>query len=301
MSEIAKQAEGKWPGILRQLGIPDEFLKNKHGPCPICEGKDRYRFDDKNGRGGYYCHGCGAGDGWMLLMKYNNWSFREAATEVESIIGTVDKSKPVQKKDPKFMLRRIYQMLKPIGESEAYKYLISRRLTIIPDDLKSIPAFDYYEDGKKQGRYSAMVGLVVDVDNNPLTYHITYLQNAKKAPVDHPKKIMTPIRSITGGAIRLFGEGDHIYVTEGIETAIAVHSKTSRPVWAAISAGGMEALKLPESVKRVTVCGDNDMSYAGQKAAYALANRLAVREKRDVDVRIPKQVGTDWLDEITGG
>ena len=40
-------ARGKWRGLLTQLGVDETYLKNEHGPCPICrDGKDRFRFDD---------------------------------------------------------------------------------------------------------------------------------------------------------------------------------------------------------------------------------------------------------------
>lgn len=36
--------------------ISERALENKHGPCPICHGKDRYRFDDLEGKGTFYCN-----------------------------------------------------------------------------------------------------------------------------------------------------------------------------------------------------------------------------------------------------
>jgi putative DNA primase/helicase len=50
----------RWLDILTGLGVPAKFLRNKHGPCPMCGGKDRFRFDDKDGKGTFFCNGCGA-------------------------------------------------------------------------------------------------------------------------------------------------------------------------------------------------------------------------------------------------
>ena len=36
--------------------------RNLIGTCPMCGGKDRFRFDDKGGRGTWICSQCGAGD-----------------------------------------------------------------------------------------------------------------------------------------------------------------------------------------------------------------------------------------------
>ena len=56
----SQAAKGKWKGILLTLGIPAEVLVPKHGPCPLCGGKDRFRWDNKEGQGTYICNSCGA-------------------------------------------------------------------------------------------------------------------------------------------------------------------------------------------------------------------------------------------------
>ena len=49
-AEVKQQANGKWPDILATLGVPVS-ANGKHGPCPGCGGKDRFRFDNKDGDG----------------------------------------------------------------------------------------------------------------------------------------------------------------------------------------------------------------------------------------------------------
>jgi putative DNA primase/helicase len=44
-----ERARHRWREILPRLGIETRFLVNKHGPCPLCRGKDRFRFDDRDG------------------------------------------------------------------------------------------------------------------------------------------------------------------------------------------------------------------------------------------------------------
>ena len=61
-----ERATGRWREILPQLGIETRFLVNRHGPCPLCGGKDRFRCDDRDGSGSYYCNQCGPGPGIML-------------------------------------------------------------------------------------------------------------------------------------------------------------------------------------------------------------------------------------------
>ena len=52
---------GRWADALRSYGLNEKQLSGKHTECPLCGGKDRFRFDDKEGSGSYYCNGCGAG------------------------------------------------------------------------------------------------------------------------------------------------------------------------------------------------------------------------------------------------
>src|SRR5215469_8023000 len=82
-----ERARHRWREILPLLGIDTRFLHNKHGPCPICGGKDRYRFDDRDGTGSYYCGQCGPGYGIILIRKLHKWDHATACREVDKIIG----------------------------------------------------------------------------------------------------------------------------------------------------------------------------------------------------------------------
>src|SRR5271166_4393116 len=89
-----ERACGRWREILPALGVGPKFLINKHGPCPICGGKDRFRFDDKDGTGSYYCNQCGAGVGLILLRKLRGWDHATACREVDKVIGTGLRTQP---------------------------------------------------------------------------------------------------------------------------------------------------------------------------------------------------------------
>lgn len=47
VSRAEKAARGHWSIILPALGV--KVLENRHQPCPVCAGKDRFRFDDQKG------------------------------------------------------------------------------------------------------------------------------------------------------------------------------------------------------------------------------------------------------------
>src|SRR5580704_3616056 len=92
-STTAERAAGRWPGILAELGIPSAVLDQKHHPCPICKaGKDRFRFINKDGNGGWICTHCKGGSSFDLLMKFHGWEFKEAARQVDAVVGRINPS-----------------------------------------------------------------------------------------------------------------------------------------------------------------------------------------------------------------
>jgi putative DNA primase/helicase len=126
--------------------------------------------------------------------------------------------------------------------------------------------------------------------------HRTYLTpDGHKAPVPTPKKLMSPALpgATRGAAIRLLPAGATLAVSEGIETALAVHLGTGLPVWATICAQGMAALVVPDTVRLVVIGADHDAP--GLQAAKALARRM-LAEGRRVKIVTPDTPGADWAD-----
>ncbi|MDK7224875.1 primase-helicase zinc-binding domain-containing protein, partial [Proteus mirabilis] len=83
--EVKLKANGQWQAILSHLGA--EVPLNTHTACPHCGGKDRFRFDNKDGNGTFICNQCGSGDGLDLVQRVLGVSVTEAAKEVANIIG----------------------------------------------------------------------------------------------------------------------------------------------------------------------------------------------------------------------
>src|SRR5215831_15223152 len=92
--KTVERAQGRWREILLQFGIEMRFLRNRQGPCPICGGKTRFRFDDLDGRGTWFCNRCGAGNGLQLLMKLKGWDFKTAVCQIDQIIGSESRKEP---------------------------------------------------------------------------------------------------------------------------------------------------------------------------------------------------------------
>lgn len=299
--DVRTVAAGKWRSILFGLGLDERALSGKHGPCPICGGKDRFRFDDLEGRGTYYCSRCGAGDGVQLAMGFTGLAFKDAAQKIEQIAGTVrpTASEPERSDEAKLdVLRRVFLESAPIKRGdEAEQYLLGRglRLHDLPESIRLHPGLQYRDGGALVGNFPAMLATVTSATGRAISIHRTYLYGGKKAPVSAPKKLMQGL-PLAGAAIRLAPLSDCLGIAEGIETAVAASELFDVPTWSCISTSGIESFEPPGGVNGVMIFADNDVNFAGQSAAYRAAHRLATRGF-DVEVHIPPNVG-DWLDEL---
>lgn len=294
-------ATGKWHGILASVGIERTFLTGKHGPCPICGGKDRFRFDDKNGRGTWICNKCGAGDGFLLLQQVKGWTFRECVCEVEKLAGTVHaiKSKDdIEEKRRMDSIRRIWSESVAVTSGDPVYLYLSRRCGVefVPSCIRYHPALMHIDGSGEVTHHPAMIAVLTDASNKGVGIHRIYLDmQGNKATVDHQKKLLTG-KSISGASVKLAKHSGVLGIAEGIETALAASVTFSVPVWSSISANGMEAWTPPIDARQIVIFGDNDASYTGQASSYALAKRL-VRDGFSVKVKIPDQQGKDWADD----
>lgn len=299
IDHVKKESTGKWRGIFGELGITIPEHK-KHGPCPIEDaGVDRFYFDDKEGRGTWHCNNCGAGDGFALLMLKYGWTFIQTAQEVGKVVSSCEFVCAPQEQDDekkKAFMNEIWAGSGPLtGSDLATKYLRSRGILISPDTKQVHLNAACYESETKT-KMPAMVCMVRDQAGKPIGLHRTYLNDqAGKAKLECVRK---SIGKTACGAIRLMPVSDVVGVAEGIESALSASQLFDLPVWAVISAVGMESFMPPEGVRKVVIFGDNDATFTGQKSAYALANKLYLRDFLVDDPQIPVERGCDWNDVL---
>jgi len=289
-----ERARGRWREILPRLGVDSRFLVNKHGPCPLCGGRDRFRYDDRDGSGSYYCGQCGAGAGIILLRKLHGWDFATAAREVDKIIGTEPPAAPAEAPPAGSPADRLAKIERALAEATdpgiVSGYLAGRGLTITPDVLRGHRGLWHAEAGR---RLPAVIAPIIGPDGRLQSAQRIYVGN-----INPRKKTLTPVETINGGAVRLFdAAGDTLGIAEGVETAVAAHELFSVPTWAALSTAGMETFEPPAGLCHAVIFADNDTNFAGQKAAYVLATRL-VRTVPWVEVEVPPEPDTDWLDVL---
>jgi len=321
--DIMVLAKGKWPSILRGTGIDERALSQKHGPCPMCGGKDRFRTIQLDGDLRWICNQCGGGDGMDLYMGITSQDFKQAADDLRPTVGGYQCLPPdvIQKKDRRRIMKNNVELWGD-GVSQhpmLEEYLKSRGLApaeYAGADLRlaeKVPYFD--EDGKRKGTLPAMLARVSTRDGKLALVHRTYLhKRADNFEFATKKKMTSSARDWKGGGIRLFGTkqahqkmtSSAMIVAEGIETALSMRARVYRksgllvPCWAAVSANAMENIAIPDHITHVLIGADNDASFTGQKAAYTLANRLTLHKqwKKKVTVEVPDEIDTDWNDEI---
>lgn len=147
-------------------------------------------------------------------------------------------------------------------------YLRNRAITCtLPDSLRFAQTC-WHQSAR---RVPALIGKVTGADG--FAVHRTYLHNN-----GYGKSTMTPNKAMLGptkgGAVHLSNAHGRLVVTEGIETGLSLISGLIDgpiSVWAALSASGVAALRLPDRVGKLLIASDGDK--IGRDAAKSLATR----------------------------
>jgi putative DNA primase/helicase len=300
-------ARGRWREILPALGVSADVLNGKHQPCPMCGGVDRFRFHDERGDGDFFCSQCGSGKGIKFLQALHGWDFRRTADEVDRVISNLPamsaKVIKLRTSASPAELNRMWLGASQITDSTAVgRYLMRRGIDIEKAHLNALRSTRLLHT-PTQMFMPVMIARFCDADGKPTQIHRTYLtEDGYKADVEQNRMFM-PGGLPKGGAIRLGPVEALIGIAEGIETALSASMLCSAPVWATTTASMLELWSLPRAVSSVLILGDNDASYTGQAAAFALAKRLKHEAQRDkitrrIEVMLPTIVGEDWNDVL---
>jgi putative DNA primase/helicase len=297
-----------WPVTHLKLGIEDTFLRDRHGPCPVDGGVNRFRYDNKDGRGTFICSHCGAGDGFRLVELFHGCDPSTARSMVMEVNGLRDELtgngcqiEPLQPKrtsakpdklEWSSTAESIWRKTQGLRGTLGEKYLLSRNCMLPPRDshLRFLAP-----DGKYPPTLCA--GVTDAITGKPLSLHFTRLaaDGCGKAGTDQDRLLLKGHRK-AGGVVRLWPDEavtTSLGLAEGIESALAAaHGFT--PVWAAIDAGNMAALPVLAGIESLTLFIDHDA--AGIRAGMACTERWRRRvEVRKVMSEVP---GEDFCDVV---
>lgn len=124
--------------------------------------------------------------------------------------------------------------------------------------------------------------------------HLTFIDvNGEKAPVQ-PSRLF--IGSANGGGVCLASRPGPLVVGEGIESTLSAATKlpSHGSVWAALSAAGMAAFKLPQQPGELVIAVDAD--HAVRRAGRLLGERATSKGWHVFWAEPPD--GADWNDVL---
>ena len=292
VTDTVNMACGHWPRILPALGVP--VIRNRHQACPVCGGSDRFRFDDKEGRGTWFCNQCGAGDGLKLVEKVFGVSASEAAGKVNAVTGTLPPFTPAATTPAdtgtdaagKAAATLAAELMASARPATGNAYLTRKGLA----DRECLTLTTPH----KTGGVSYRAGDVVV----PLHDDTGVLVNVQLINADGDK------RTLKGGAVKgachiIEGQkqaGKRLWIAEGYATALTVHHLTGETVMVALSS--VNLLSLASLARRqhpacqIILAADRDLSGDGQTKAAAAADAC------NGVIALPPVFG-DWNDAFT--
>jgi putative DNA primase/helicase len=248
----------------------------------MCGGKDRFRFDNKEGKGTWICNRCGSGDGAELVKRVKGVQFREAAKMVEAVAGTVaNRPSPAPNVVDMVKLNRVWNEAKPITLDDDVGQYLYKRCGINRN----------FPNCLRVWKRSTMLALITDARGERAS-----LQRIRVGSDGLSiNKVLMAGKLPEGASIKFHRPSPQgLGIAEGIETALSASILFDVPVWAAISAPLLKKWRPPMGVQKVIIFGDNDENFTGQEAAYSLARSLS--DSVEVEVKIPTMPGWDWND-----
>ncbi len=311
VSDVAAAATGHWPDLLAAVGI-DTPRGGKHGPCPTCGGKDRFRLDNKGGRGTWICNQCGAGDGLALVGLVTGKPIKEAAELIAPLVGVSAGGLDTAERE------RIHQQQKVKAEQEdrlveqKHKKAARRAAAIMADCGQGHPS---YLERKGLGTHLCAVNKTLIRIGREV-----FSPGCAVVPLENEAQQLVNVQLIRGDGVRHYlvgGQKQHAFhrlnggelvaVVEGYATGLSVHLATRATVYCAMDGGNL--LNVAKIARRqhptagIIIGGDHDLDEAGQRnestqrqiegAALAVGAMVALPPIQGGLERLPSSLRTD--------
>jgi putative DNA primase/helicase len=269
-----------WPTILVASGIDAHILDGKQHPCPICGGKDRFRFDDK-GEGLWYCNHCKSGDGFTLLCAINQITFKKAKAITDQFIGqspVVRTKQPLSDSKKRELMNKAWSGAAP--EALGLRDYLSKRG--IMECLQFNPSIRWHPGLKCSSKDVVAPAVLIkcyrwgiDGKPEPATIQRHWPTLGQKMMMPAPIKLDGIFCPLGGRPVK-----GQLGVCEGYITALSCMALQPvpgmMPVWPTMSAEQLMKFVPPPEVRKLYIYIDVDKSFTGQAAGYALAKHLRI-------------------------
>lgn len=305
IDKLQALAADRWHDIFGACGL-DVRSDKRHSPCPICGGKDRFRCDNKQGRGTWICNHCGAGDG-LKLVELQMRDFKAAVDFVASFLGMQSDSK-ITKQDIKLQQlrskqRRAEQAKTELAEKTALQLSAADGAKLIVEHAQPADYFDNaYFDKKRIDTHNALT--MMQGFEIPTKQGQRQIFGSIVIPVINYKRQLINCQLITESGFKMFllggqiiggfavmgciDKASEIAIGEGFATMASVREETSLCSVVAFNAGNLysacEAVNYINPTAKKIVFADNDHHLIGTpqgnigliKASIA-ANKIGAR------------------------
>ncbi|HEJ9095964.1 TPA: primase-helicase zinc-binding domain-containing protein [Serratia odorifera] len=274
VSQTVRTATGHWPVILPALGIALQ-VNGKPQPCPACGGKDRFRFDNQDGRGTWFCNQCGAGDGLNLVEKALSLTAKAAAEQVAAVMGDNPCASPAPAGVHNTQQDKAESQRKAAQQAQA---LVAAARLQSGNGYLSAKGWPEVETLTLHGQPLRVGGILYHPGDLLLPLHNAggEVVNVQLINANGDK------RMLAGGQVKaachtLNGQDNTvIWLTEGYATGLTVHRLTGETVCIALNANNLAAVAqqvrshYPDAL--LLLAADNDENGTGQaRAAEAAA------------------------------
>ncbi len=245
INEVRHKANGYWPSIMQRLNIP---TNRSEGPCPACGGNTRYRFDNKDNRGTYFCSHCGAGTGLDLVMKVNQCGAREAANLVaEAMALPLSEPKPARERTQTDIAGKVAAMTAKALPGQS-AYLTSKGLTC---------PFPLLPDG-------ALVLVLKNVAGATTGAQVIKPDGSKRLVAGTVKKGACYV-------VNSIESPETVIIAEGLATALSVHQMHPEALAVvAVDAGNLlsvaQLMRQKHPNARIIIAADNDQSAVSDRS-----------------------------------
>lgn len=246
IDRVLRDFNGAWRQTLENYGCHLPSGRH-HGPCPVCSGgkqsSDRFRFDDKDGRGTWFCNQCTpqSGGGLLLLSRFLGKPTIDVANE---LLGNT----PERSRAPVYRSFVSEDQIRKANHEQARK---GAEALLASSELRQ---HAYMSDRGLDGQWLVNGEPIMGKDRAIIQPGELLLVSAYKAEGDGSKlvnvqkiKANKEKRPLYGGDMagvyhKLDGHQKLIAITEGYATGVTVNQVTGATTYVAFQTGNLAAV-----------------------------------------------------------